>query len=622
MASHSASGGSPPPVSLAYRGASSTAPANLQTLNLSIPSSIQVGDGMILLVSSSSTTLSADPSGWTATASGTITQGSLYSRALTRVAQTGDAGSSVTLSFVAQNKASAVIVAYSGVNGGGANDTFIDVQASATDSSTASHSAPSVTTTKNNDMIISVVTDKASSTSPTTVWTPPSGSTLRASVYNTGAGATSIGVADSGSGVPTGVVPAQTFTSDQAQSNGITWTFALTTGSGIPSGDTQAPSAPSSLVATTQNDTSIALAWTASTDNIGVNHYNIYKNSTKIATSTGTNYTSSGLTAGTAYSYFVTAVDAAGNESAHSNTASATTSNTGTGGPTGVLYGANISGWFHNGETVAQAETRIKSSDPVEGYGPALFAVRQWSSMSSSWSTLVGNNGDGRPLYIDLGSDFNGVNAGNYDATYKTICQTAPTNRPIWLTFCHEPEAQLKNGLTPALWGQAQARLAAIHAQYAPANLKFAPILMGSTYFSDRYTASAPGNYPWTTWFNFDLTNIDAIGADIYPWSTDSVSTAASVEMAPFLAAMQQTGKHGTIGELGIRNEYGWTDAQAASMLNDFISIIDAHSTTIDLCLYFECDNPPGVCCLLPDPYSSQPNFPQAAQVWRGVCNR
>lgn len=289
--------------------------------------------------------------------------------------------------------------------------------------------------------------------------------------------------------------------------------------------------------------------------------------------------------------------------------------------PIAVLYGANISGWFHNGETVAQAETRIKSSDPVKGYGPAKFAVRQWSSMTSDWSKLVGNNGDGRPLYIDLGSNWTAVNNGSMDATFQSICQNAPTDRPIWLCFCHEPEARLSAGLTPALWQQAQTRLAKIHAQYSPPNVRFAPILMGSTYFSDRYTASAHGNSRWDVWFDFDLTNIDAIGADIYPWSTDSPATAAQTEMAPFLNAMQALGKPGTIGELGIRAGYGWTDQQTASMLHDFITICDANADKIECCLYFECDNPPGVCCLLPKPDGTN-HYPQAAQAWRTVCNR
>ena len=81
--------------------------------------------------------------------------------------------------------------------------------------------------------------------------------------------------------------------------------------------DTQTPSAPTNLMATPASSTQINLTWTASTDNVGVTGYNIYVNgaTTKTATVTTTSYSSTGLAANTAYSYAVTAVDSAGNES-------------------------------------------------------------------------------------------------------------------------------------------------------------------------------------------------------------------------------------------------------------------------------------------------------------------
>ena len=91
--------------------------------------------------------------------------------------------------------------------------------------------------------------------------------------------------------------------------------------------DTIPPSAPGSLTATAAGMTSISLSWAASTDNVGVTGYTISRGGTTLATVPGTttSYTDSGLTPGTAYSYQVTASDAAGNVSQPSNTASATT---------------------------------------------------------------------------------------------------------------------------------------------------------------------------------------------------------------------------------------------------------------------------------------------------------
>ena len=94
-------------------------------------------------------------------------------------------------------------------------------------------------------------------------------------------------------------------------------------------GDTTAPTAPSNLTAS-PTKRKITLAWTASTDNVAVTGYQIWRASSatgafsQIATTTGTTYTNSGLTSGTTWYYRVNAADAAGNVSAASNTASAT----------------------------------------------------------------------------------------------------------------------------------------------------------------------------------------------------------------------------------------------------------------------------------------------------------
>jgi fibronectin type 3 domain-containing protein len=101
--------------------------------------------------------------------------------------------------------------------------------------------------------------------------------------------------------------------------------------SGTVTGDTIPPTAPTNLAATT-SISSASLTWTASTDNVGVTNYNVYRSTVsgftpslanRIAQPTGTSYTDSGLAPGTYY-YLVTAQDAAGNVSSPSNQASAT----------------------------------------------------------------------------------------------------------------------------------------------------------------------------------------------------------------------------------------------------------------------------------------------------------
>ncbi|MGG8496241.1 fibronectin type III domain-containing protein [Tenacibaculum sp. TC6] len=92
--------------------------------------------------------------------------------------------------------------------------------------------------------------------------------------------------------------------------------------------DTQAPTAPSNLTASSVTSTGVTLAWTASTDNVGVTGYDIYQGATKIGTATTASYNVTGLTSSTNYSFSVKAKDAAGNESGASNTINVTTTST------------------------------------------------------------------------------------------------------------------------------------------------------------------------------------------------------------------------------------------------------------------------------------------------------
>ncbi|NER15618.1 endonuclease [Spongiivirga citrea] len=89
--------------------------------------------------------------------------------------------------------------------------------------------------------------------------------------------------------------------------------------------DVEAPSAPANLVASNVTQTTVDLTWDAATDNVGVTSYQIFNGTTLVDTSTTTSYTVSNLTANTAYTFTVKAVDAAFNASAESNVANVTT---------------------------------------------------------------------------------------------------------------------------------------------------------------------------------------------------------------------------------------------------------------------------------------------------------
>lgn len=103
-------------------------------------------------------------------------------------------------------------------------------------------------------------------------------------------------------------------------------------GSGGGGGDTSAPSVPGNLRSTGVTSSSVSLAWNASSDNVGVTGYNVYRGGSLVTTVTGTSYTDTGRAASTGYTYTVRARDAAGNLSGVSNSVTATTSAGGGGG--------------------------------------------------------------------------------------------------------------------------------------------------------------------------------------------------------------------------------------------------------------------------------------------------
>jgi glucose/arabinose dehydrogenase len=89
--------------------------------------------------------------------------------------------------------------------------------------------------------------------------------------------------------------------------------------------DTTPPSAPTGVGAAAASPTQINLSWSASTDNVGVTGYNLFRDGVQVGTPTGPSFLDPGVTPATTHTYTVSARDAAGNVSALSTAASATT---------------------------------------------------------------------------------------------------------------------------------------------------------------------------------------------------------------------------------------------------------------------------------------------------------
>ncbi|HEY0061213.1 MAG TPA: ricin-type beta-trefoil lectin domain protein, partial [Telluria sp.] len=88
--------------------------------------------------------------------------------------------------------------------------------------------------------------------------------------------------------------------------------------------DTQPPSVPTGLRGSVSGTTA-TLAWTASSDNVAVTGYDVYRNNTLAGTTNTLGYTDTGLAASTTYQYTVAARDAQGNVSPRGTTLALTT---------------------------------------------------------------------------------------------------------------------------------------------------------------------------------------------------------------------------------------------------------------------------------------------------------
>ncbi len=98
--------------------------------------------------------------------------------------------------------------------------------------------------------------------------------------------------------------------------------------------DTTAPTAPTSLAATSVTTTGLTLSWSAATDNVGVTKYEVSRNGTLVASPTTTSSSQTGLSCGTTYAFVVLAVDAAGNRSTPAQLSASTTACADTTAPT------------------------------------------------------------------------------------------------------------------------------------------------------------------------------------------------------------------------------------------------------------------------------------------------
>ncbi|GAB3557767.1 glycoside hydrolase family 9 protein [Spirosoma fluminis] len=128
--------------------------------------------------------------------------------------------------------------------------------------------------------------------------------------------------------------------------------------------DSQAPSVPAGLTASNVTASGATLAWTASTDNVGVTAYEVYRNGTLLnGTVTGTSLNVTDLVCGTVYTFTVLAKDATGNKSAQSVPVNVTTSACPPSGSDMIYDEALNADWKEWGWSVS---TNYSATNPVK----------------------------------------------------------------------------------------------------------------------------------------------------------------------------------------------------------------------------------------------------------------
>ena len=191
--------------------------------------------------------------------------------------------------------------------------------------------------------------------------------------------------------------------------------------------DTEAPSVPSGIVVGTISTSSIALSWTASTDNVAVNGYEVLNGTTVLASSTGPAAVVSGLTADTSYTFTVKAFDAASNFSAFSSSVTAKTLVVNDGPATGVpgtpslqqttwngesSFGMRMNMWWGNNGTLYEL-----LEDGVVIHSEVLTDI---SPAAQSATVMINNKASGTYKYVArLTNSFGSSNSSTVNYTVR-----------------------------------------------------------------------------------------------------------------------------------------------------------------------------------------------------------
>ena len=196
-----------------------------------------------------------------------------------------------------------------------------------------------------------------------------------------------------------------------------------------PPADTQAPTTPGALSATAATTSSITIGWSASTDNVGVTGYGLYRNSTSTGSTASTSASFSGLSCGTAYTLAVDAYDAAGNRSAKASITASTSACP----PPADTQAPTAPGGFHatgaTANSVTVAWTASTDNVGVTGYTVYNGSSTAGSTTATSYAVSGLACGTSYTLAVDA-YDAAGNRSGKATVSASTAACSAPAPPP------------------------------------------------------------------------------------------------------------------------------------------------------------------------------------------------
>jgi acid phosphatase type 7 len=226
--------------------------------------------------------------------------------------------------------------------------------------------------------------------------------------------------------------------------------------------DTTPPSAPTGLIATALTPSNVTLSWTTSTDDSGIADYRVFRNGVPIGTATTTSYADGLTQPETSYSYTVSAVDLAGNESGLSSPLAVTTP-----AQSSVITLAPI------------ADTYVEADKPTSSFGTAASVGVDGSPLKRVLLKFIVTGVNGRPVQKAVLRLYC-INASTTGGILHQVIDTAWTESVTWNN-------------APAAAANVLASLASVHAN-TWYEIDVTPLIkVDGTYALDMTSTNADG---------------------------------------------------------------------------------------------------------------------------------